>query len=513
MKARQLAGSMCRFAVQRVRAMPFWNISALARASAAAARTSSCWISRARRRIVTASRTETADAPETRPSQHSRSTRAARSSTLGTGSCPRGRGGTATFIHAGLPPGAGAGRTCREQRWGVSPGRSGWRPPTLPPVTGRGGRSRIAGRRSGLSWACVEPAVGDEDKLADWLATGVSRIVGDSRRVLSDRKDATMAQTVPIPAGQPLDATRTAAEQVLTLRRRGGGRAGGSLPHAGRTAVAADPRSPRNGRPGQRAGPAAAATPAPGAAGCGHARIGRCRTGRDGAWGAPGAARAAAAITLRVEEEFVLLDLSTGATVLAGPELVRMLGGEPGVRQELMRFQVETGTRVSGLDDLGGELIRLRRLAAAAVASLGCWGLRGRAVPHARAGRRDRPARYQELACCYVPVPRRLPRARRGFLLGTRASRSWRGCGPGLRRCSPSPPTPRSPPGAIRDGPAAVPDPGTLAFVVPPRLGRSGRLRHGGPRPDWATAWRWMSGASTSWPGCPRAPHRAGLVR
>ena len=62
--------------------------------------------------------------------------------------------------------------------------------------------------------------------------------------------------------------------------------------------------------------------------------------------GPPGAVHAAGAITLGVEEEFVLLDPSTGATVLAGPELVRMLGGEPGVRQELMRFQVETGTGV-----------------------------------------------------------------------------------------------------------------------------------------------------------------------
>ncbi len=62
--------------------------------------------------------------------------------------------------------------------------------------------------------------------------------------------------------------------------------------------------------------------------------------------GAPGAVRAAGGITLGVEEEFVLLDPSTGATVLAGPELVRVLGGEPGIQQELMRFQVETGTRV-----------------------------------------------------------------------------------------------------------------------------------------------------------------------
>ena len=66
-------------------------------------------------------------------------------------------------------------------------------------------------------------------------------------------------------------------------RPGGGGRAGGSLHHAGRTAVAADPRSRRSRRPGQRAGPAATATPVPGTAGHGKARIGRCTTGRDGA--------------------------------------------------------------------------------------------------------------------------------------------------------------------------------------------------------------------------------------
>lgn len=41
MKARDLAGSMCRFAVQSVLAKPFWNISALARASAATVTASS----------------------------------------------------------------------------------------------------------------------------------------------------------------------------------------------------------------------------------------------------------------------------------------------------------------------------------------------------------------------------------------------------------------------------------------------------------------------------------------
>ncbi len=52
-----------------------------------------------------------------------------------------------------------------------------------------------------------------------------------------------------------------------------------------------------------------------------------------------GTARAAGGITLGVEEEFVLLDPSVGTAVLAGPDLVRMLGGEPGVQQELRACQ------------------------------------------------------------------------------------------------------------------------------------------------------------------------------
>src|SRR5262249_30336636 len=89
--------------------------------------------------------------------------------------------------------------------------------------------------------------------------------------------------------------------------------------------------------------------------------------------GPPGAARAPGGITLGVEEEFVLLNPSTGAAVLAGPVLARMLDGEPGVQQEVMRFQVETATQVcTSLDDLGRDLVRLRRLAAGAAASAGC---------------------------------------------------------------------------------------------------------------------------------------------
>ena len=44
---------------------------------------------------------------------------------------------------------------------------------------------------------------------------------------------------------------------------------------------------------------------------------------------------------------------STGAAVLAGPDLVWMLDGEPEVQQELMQFQVETATPVcTSLDEL-----------------------------------------------------------------------------------------------------------------------------------------------------------------
>ena len=103
----------------------------------------------------------------------------------------------------------------------------------------------------------------------------------------------------------------------------------------------------------------------------------------------------------------MLLDPSTGAAVLAGPELVRMLGGEPGVQQELMRFQVETATGVcTGLDEAGRELIRLRRLAAAAAARLGCRLVASGVAPYRTPGLAAVTAqpRYRELARRYGPV-------------------------------------------------------------------------------------------------------------
>jgi carboxylate-amine ligase len=117
-----------------------------------------------------------------------------------------------------------------------------------------------------------------------------------------------------------------------------------------------------------------------------------------------GTVRAAGGITLGVEEEFVLLDPATGAAVLAAPDLVRMLDGEPGVRPELMRFQVEIATGVcTGLDGVGRELVRLRRLVADVAARLGCRLVASGTAPYRTPGLAavtDQP-RYRELARRY----------------------------------------------------------------------------------------------------------------
>ena len=216
-----------------------------------------------------------------------------------------------------------------------------------------------------------------------------------------------MTRTLPIPAGQPPDATRTAAGQVVTL-------AGAEvvavqvaasltlaallwplIPAARAVAGLASAlgqRRPLRPLPDQQV----VVMPGPGGAGRAATVPGR-----------RGAAGAAGALTLGVEEEFVLLDPSTGAAVLAGPELVRMLGGEPGVQQELMRFQVETATGVcTGLDEAGRELTRLRRLAAAAAARLGCRLVASGVAPYHTPGLAavTPQPRYQELARRYAPV-------------------------------------------------------------------------------------------------------------
>ena len=223
-----------------------------------------------------------------------------------------------------------------------------------------------------------------------------------------------MARTRPIPAEQPLDAAWKAAGHVVTL-------AGAEAVAVQAVAVQAAASLTRAALlwppiPAARAmvglasalGPWLPVRPLPEQpvvvvmAGSGGA--GRAATVPGGP---PGAVRAAGAITLGVEEEFVLLDPSTGATVLAGPDLVRMLGGEPGVQEELMRFQVETGTGVcTGLDDLGRELVRLRRLAAAAAAHLGCRLVASGVAPYRTPGLAALTCqpRYYELARRYGPV-------------------------------------------------------------------------------------------------------------
>ena len=183
-----------------------------------------------------------------------------------------------------------------------------------------------------------------------------------------------MAQALPISAEQPLDAIRTAAGQVVTLAgaQAVAVQAAASItlaallwPLIPAAHAAADLASALGPWLPLRPLPEQQVLVMPGSGGAGRAAT--------VPGGPSGTVRAAGAITLGVEEEFLLLDPSTGATVLAAPELVRMLDGEPGVQQELMRFQVETGTRVcTSLDEAGGELTRLRRLAAAAAASLGC---------------------------------------------------------------------------------------------------------------------------------------------
>jgi len=121
----------------------------------------------------------------------------------------------------------------------------------------------------------------------------------------------------------------------------------------------------------------------------------------------PGTARAAGGITLGVEEEFVLLDPATGAAVLAGPDLARMLGGEPGVQPELMRYQLETATRVcASLDEVGREVVRLRRLAAGAAAAAGCRLVASGIAPYHAPGQAavTGQPRYRELARYYGPL-------------------------------------------------------------------------------------------------------------
>ncbi|SEN51458.1 carboxylate-amine ligase [Nonomuraea pusilla] len=88
---------------------------------------------------------------------------------------------------------------------------------------------------------------------------------------------------------------------------------------------------------------------------------------------AAAARHATGALTLGVEEEFLLLDRVTGRPALRAPAILELLDDDLHVKPELMRYQLETVTGVcADLDQLGAELSALRRRAAAAAAELGC---------------------------------------------------------------------------------------------------------------------------------------------
>ena len=329
-----------------------------------------------------------------------------------------------------------------------------------------------------------------------------------------------MARTLPIPAGQPLDATRTAAGQVVTLAAAQAVAVQTAasitlaallwplIPAAGAVAGLASTlgqQLPLRPLPAQQV----LVMPGPGGAG-------RAAT----APGGRGAVRTASLITLGVEEEFVLLDPSTGATVLAGPELVRMLGGEPGVQPELMRFQVETATGVcTSLDEAGRELVRLRRLAAAAAARLGCALVASGVAPYRTPGLAavTPQPRYQELARRYAPVVAQagtcachvhvgVPSRDLGVQVLARV-RPWLALLLAITANSPiaGGPIPDGPAGGMCSSPAGRPRPRPRRGRTPPPTTRRSAASSG-------TGRRWTSGMSTSWPGCPRAtrPWRSG---
>ena len=287
--------------------------------------------------------------------------------------------------------------------------------------------------------------------------------------------------------------------------------------------MAADPRSPRSRRPGQRAGPAATATPASGAAGGrGNARIGRCGTGRDGArWPAGGGARG------RRDHAG-----GGGGVRAPGPVHRRYGAGRPRSGADARRGAgdpagadaVPGGDRNQGVHRPGRPRPRADPAAAArrgrrGISGLPPGGVRGRAVPHARAGRRDRPA---PLPGAGAPVRSgggrgrhlRLPRARRGPLPGP--GRPGPGAAAALacaaaRRLRQLPDRRRA---RYRMGQLAVRDPVTLADRGAARgVAGRGRLRRGGPRPHRARGGAGRAERLLPGPAVPALPHRRGPGR
>jgi glutamate---cysteine ligase / carboxylate-amine ligase len=101
---------------------------------------------------------------------------------------------------------------------------------------------------------------------------------------------------------------------------------------------------------------------------------------------APAPARAAA-LTLGVEEELLLLDPVTGQVSPGAPELLARLGGARWAKAELMRFQFEATTDVcTRLGQLRAQLAAHRQAAAALAEGLGCVLVASGTAPYGTPG-------------------------------------------------------------------------------------------------------------------------------
>ncbi|MFI7632797.1 YbdK family carboxylate-amine ligase [Nonomuraea sp. NPDC049400] len=115
-------------------------------------------------------------------------------------------------------------------------------------------------------------------------------------------------------------------------------------------------------------------------------------------------------LTVGVEEEFLLLDRADGRPALSAPAVLALLGGDPHIKAEAMRYQLETVTGVcTDLEQLAEELTRHRLLASRSAEELGCHLVASGIVPRHTPGLSalTADARYEELA------------ARHGLVAGT----------------------------------------------------------------------------------------------
>jgi carboxylate-amine ligase len=101
---------------------------------------------------------------------------------------------------------------------------------------------------------------------------------------------------------------------------------------------------------------------------------------------APARSRAAAP-TLGVEEELLLLDPATGQVTPGAPELLARLGSARWAKAELMRFQFETTTDIcTSLGQLRAQLAADRQAAAAHAEGLGCVLVASGTAPYGTPG-------------------------------------------------------------------------------------------------------------------------------